>query len=44
MPTPTALAARWERWGRYHGYASFELWRIADAVTATKFATRRSQE
>ena len=44
MPTPKDLAARGERWGPYRTYASLYLWRIADAATAAKVATRRSQE
>jgi DNA-3-methyladenine glycosylase II len=44
MPTPKALAARGERWGPYRSYASFYLWRIADAATAAKAATQRSQD
>src|SRR3990167_8883276 len=31
MPTPKELAARGECWGPYRSYASFYLWRIADA-------------
>ena len=41
MPTPTALHARGERWGPYRTYASFYLWRIADA---DKAPVKRSQE
>ncbi len=44
MPTPKELAARGERWGPYRSYASFYLWRIADAASAAKTATKRSQE
>ena len=44
MPTPKELAARGERWGPYRSYASFYLWRIADAATAAKIATKRSQD
>lgn len=44
MPTPKTLGARGERWGPYRSYASFYLWRIADAATAAKVATKRSQE
>jgi DNA-3-methyladenine glycosylase II len=44
MPTPKELAARGERWGPYRSYASFYLWRIADATTAAKTVTKRSQE
>ena len=44
MPAPKALAARGECWGPCRSYASVYLWRIADAATATKVATKRSQE
>ena len=44
MPTPKALAARGERWGPYRSYASFYLWRIADAASAGKQAVKRSQD
>ncbi len=44
MPTPKELAARGERWGPYRSYASFYLWRIADAAAAAKAATGRSQD
>jgi DNA-3-methyladenine glycosylase II len=44
MPTPKELAARGERWGPYRSYASFYLWRIADAVSPAKTPTKRSQE
>ena len=43
MPTPKALAERGERWGPCRSYASFYLWRIADAVTAVSRPTKRSQ-
>jgi DNA-3-methyladenine glycosylase II len=43
MPTPKELQARGERWGPYRSYASFYLWRIADAAGEAKAATRRSQ-
>lgn len=48
MPAPKALAERGERWGPYRTYASFYLWRIADAATTTpvpsgKAVTKRSQ-
>ncbi|MFT4179002.1 MAG: DNA-3-methyladenine glycosylase [Thermomonas sp.] len=43
MPTPKQLAARGERWGPYRSYASLYLWRIADAASAMKTATNRSQ-
>lgn len=44
MPTPKALAARGEGWGPYRSYASFYLWRIADAASPAKQATARSQD
>ena len=44
MPTPKALAARGEAWGPYRSYASFYLWRIADAASAAKTPVKRSQE
>ncbi len=46
MPTPKALAERGEAWAPYRSYASFYLWRIADAVTASsrKTKTPRSQD
>ena len=44
MPAAKALAARGERWMPYRSYGSLYLWRIADAATATKVATKRSQE
>ena len=44
MPTPKELAARGECWGPYRSYASFYLWRIADAASAAKMPTKRSQE
>lgn len=46
MPTPRALAERGEAWGPYRSYASFYLWRIADAVTASARKARapRSQD
>ncbi|RYZ21581.1 MAG: DNA-3-methyladenine glycosylase 2 family protein [Chitinophagaceae bacterium] len=44
MPTPKELIARGERWGPYRSYASFYLWRVADAATASKAATKRSQD
>lgn len=44
MPTPKELAARGERWGPYRSYASFYLWRIADAASEAKTATGRSQD
>ena len=48
MPAPRALAERGERWGPYRTYASFYLWRIADAdaqaKTPAKTPTKRSQD
>ena len=44
MPTPKELAARGERWGPYRSYASFYLWKIADAASANKQAVKRSQD
>lgn len=44
MPTPKELATRGERWGPYRSHASLYLWRIADAASAAKVATKRSQE
>ncbi|HEY1070884.1 DNA-3-methyladenine glycosylase [Thermomonas sp.] len=44
MPTPKELAARGERWGPYRSYASFYLWRIADAAAGAKQAVTRSQD
>lgn len=44
MPTPKALAARGECWRPYRSYASFYLWRIADAATAASRPEKRSQE
>ena len=41
MPTPKELQARGERWGPYRTYASFYLWRIADA---DKAPVKRSQD
>jgi len=44
LPTPKELATRGERWGPYRSYASFYLWRIADAASEAKTPTKRSQE
>lgn len=44
MPTPKALAARGEGWGPYRSYASFYLWRIADAASPAKQVVARSQD
>lgn len=44
MPTPKALLERGARWGPYRSYASFYLWRIADAAASTKTPTKRSQD
>ncbi len=42
MPTPRELEQRGERWGPYRTYASFYLWKIADAA-APSLPVRRSQ-
>ena len=44
MPTPKELAARGEAWGPYRSYASFYLWRIADAGVAAAKPVNRSQD
>ncbi len=44
MPTPKQLAARGECWGPYRSYASFYLWRIADAAAGARQAVARSQD
>ena len=44
MPTPKELVERGERWGPYRTYASFYLWRIADAATSSRTPTKRSQD
>lgn len=44
MPAPKALLERGERWGPYRSYASFYLWRIADAAASAKAPTKRSQD
>jgi len=44
MLAPKALAERGERWGPYRSYASFYLWRIADAASNAKQAVARSQD
>ena len=44
LPTPRELAERGERWGPYRTYASFYLWRIADARIANAAPTPRSHE
>ena len=44
MPTPKALLERGARWGPYRTYASFYLWRIADAAAAPRATTARSQD
>src|SRR5690606_18798067 len=44
MPTPKELAARGERWGPYRSYASFYLWRNADAAAGAIAPTNRSQD
>ena len=43
MPAPKELAVRGGRWGPYRSYASFYLWRIADAASATAEPVKRSQ-
>ena len=44
MPTPKELLARGERWAPFRSYASFYLWRIADAGVQAKTPTKRSQD
>ena len=44
MPTPKELLARGERWAPFRSYASFYLWRIADAGVQAKAPTKRSQD
>lgn len=44
MPSPREMAARGERWGPFRTYASFYLWRIADAAGSAAPPTRRSQD
>lgn len=44
MPAPRELDARGERWGPYRSYASFYLWKIADAAVQAKTPTKRSQD
>ena len=44
MLAPKALAERGECWGPYRSYASFYLWRIADAASNAKQAVARSQD
>ncbi len=44
LPTPKALMERGECWRPYRSYASFYLWRIADAASASKTPTKRSQD
>ena len=44
MPTPKELLARGERWAPFRSYASFYLWRIADAGVRAKAPTKRSQD
>ena len=44
MPTPKELLARGERWAPFRSYASFYLWRIADAGAQAKAPTKRSQD
>jgi DNA-3-methyladenine glycosylase II len=44
MPTPKELLARGARWAPFRSYASFYLWRIADAGVQAKAPTKRSQD
>ena len=44
MPTPKELLARGERWAPFRSYASFYLWRIADAGVQAKAPAKRSQD
>jgi DNA-3-methyladenine glycosylase II len=44
MPTPKELLVRGERWAPFRSYASFYLWRIADAGVQAKTPTKRSQD
>lgn len=44
MPSSREMAARGERWGPFRTYASFYLWRIADAAGSAAPPTRRSQD
>jgi DNA-3-methyladenine glycosylase II len=44
MPTPKELLARGARWAPFRSYASFYLWRIADAGVQAKVPTKRSQD
>lgn len=44
MPAPKELLARGERWAPFRSYASFYLWRIADAGAQAKTPTKRSQD
>lgn len=44
LPTPRELAARGQCWEPYRSYASFYLWRIADAAAVGKPAVKRSQD
>ena len=43
-PTSKELLARGERWAPFRSYASFYLWRIADAGAQAKTPTKRSQD
>jgi len=43
MPAPKALAVRGEQWAPYRSYASFYLWRIADAAAEAAPPVKRSQ-
>ncbi|CAA9327412.1 MAG: DNA-3-methyladenine glycosylase II [uncultured Lysobacter sp.] len=42
LPTPKELLVRADRWAPYRTYASFYLWRVADAAAGT-VGTKRSQ-
>jgi DNA-3-methyladenine glycosylase II len=44
MPTPRELVGRGERWGPFRTHASLYLWRIVDAASEAKVATKRSQD
>jgi DNA-3-methyladenine glycosylase II len=43
-PAPKQLLLRGEKWAPFRSYASLALWRIADAASNAKEATKRSQE
>jgi DNA-3-methyladenine glycosylase II len=44
LPTPRALVSRGDQWGPFRTYASFYLWRIADAAGPAKAPIPRSQK